>query len=363
MLTGRLSDAVEMCRRARDLHLSLTTPPAGFGPDTHQMARCFAMTYAGRLEEAEKFATAEYDRAVASGLAGSQRTIGWALAHILLTRGRVREAERLARESASLWGRQFPTMVRYVLITLAQALALRGRPEEARATLREIDNLGLPEGCAFAAELLRARAWSEVAGGDLAAARAYLEQAMETARASGEVVFEAAACHDLARLGRASTAAPRLLELAGEIEGDLAQICARHAQALAGNDAGRLEEVSVAFETIGADLLAAEAAADSALILRKNGEDRRATAAHRRSDFLATRCEGAKIPSLQAIAIRALITRGEREVALLAASGRSNKEIAEALFLSGATVQNYLHRVYEKLGISGRSELGAELDL
>jgi DNA-binding CsgD family transcriptional regulator len=362
-LTGRLSEAVEMCRQAREAHLALTSPPAGFGPDTHQMARCYALAFAGRLEEGEKFATSEYDRAVAAGLTGSQRTIGWPLAHILFTRGRVREAERLARESASLWGRQFPIMERYSLITLVQALATLGRADEARRTLAEIDSLGLPEPCVFTAELLRARAWTEVASGDLAAARAYLEQSMATARANGEVVFEMAACHDLARLGRAAMVAPRLLELADEVEGDLVPVYARHAQALAGNDARRLEEVSVAFEALGADLLAAESAADAAGVWRKNGEDRQATAAQRRSDFLAARCQGAKTPALQAITTRALITRGEREVALLAAAGRPNKEIAEALFLSTATVQNYLHRVYEKLGISGRSELGAALDL
>jgi DNA-binding CsgD family transcriptional regulator len=46
---------------------------------------------------------------------------------------------------------------------------------------------------------------------------------------------------------------------------------------------------------------------------------------------------------------------------VLAAGGRSNTEIAEQLFLSRRTVENRLHRVYEKLGISGRDELAEAL--
>ena len=50
------------------------------------------------------------------------------------------------------------------------------------------------------------------------------------------------------------------------------------------------------------------------------------------------------------------------ETAVLAANGRANKEIAEQLHLSPRTVENRLQRVYDKLGISGRGELGEVLD-
>ncbi len=51
----------------------------------------------------------------------------------------------------------------------------------------------------------------------------------------------------------------------------------------------------------------------------------------------------------------------ERESALLAAAGRSNKQIAEKLFVSVRTVENRLQHVYGKLGIPGRAALGEAL--
>ena len=58
----------------------------------------------------------------------------------------------------------------------------------------------------------------------------------------------------------------------------------------------------------------------------------------------------------------AALTRREREIARLAATGRTNRDIADALVVSLRTVENHLHRVYEKLGVSGREELAAALD-
>ena len=43
------------------------------------------------------------------------------------------------------------------------------------------------------------------------------------------------------------------------------------------------------------------------------------------------------------------------------ASGRSNREVAEALFLSPRTVEYHLSSVYRKLGVHGRSALAHRL--
>ena len=59
--------------------------------------------------------------------------------------------------------------------------------------------------------------------------------------------------------------------------------------------------------------------------------------------------------------MRARLTPAEREAAVLAAVGHSNKDIARTLILSVRTVENRLQHVYEKLGVSGRRELAAAL--
>jgi DNA-binding CsgD family transcriptional regulator len=51
------------------------------------------------------------------------------------------------------------------------------------------------------------------------------------------------------------------------------------------------------------------------------------------------------------------LTAQEREIALLAASGLTNKQIAERLFLSPRTVGGHLHRAFPKLGVVTRAAL------
>ena len=51
----------------------------------------------------------------------------------------------------------------------------------------------------------------------------------------------------------------------------------------------------------------------------------------------------------------------EREIARLAASGASNPEIAQAVFLSRKTVERHLSNVFAKLGVRNRTELAAGL--
>ena len=55
------------------------------------------------------------------------------------------------------------------------------------------------------------------------------------------------------------------------------------------------------------------------------------------------------------------LTETERRVAELAATGLSSRQIAERAFLAPKTVGNVLGRVYEKLGIHSRAELGARM--
>jgi len=53
----------------------------------------------------------------------------------------------------------------------------------------------------------------------------------------------------------------------------------------------------------------------------------------------------------------ASLTPQQRQIALLAAAGHTNKEIAARLFLSPRTVSTHLHQVFPKLGITSRAAL------
>lgn len=55
------------------------------------------------------------------------------------------------------------------------------------------------------------------------------------------------------------------------------------------------------------------------------------------------------------------LTATERRIAELAASGLTNRQVAERSFMSPKTVEANLVRVYRKLGISSRAELGAKM--
>jgi DNA-binding CsgD family transcriptional regulator len=55
------------------------------------------------------------------------------------------------------------------------------------------------------------------------------------------------------------------------------------------------------------------------------------------------------------------LTASERRVAELAAAGRSNPEIAQALFVTRKTVESHLRHVYLKLDVTGRGALAGVL--
>ena len=55
------------------------------------------------------------------------------------------------------------------------------------------------------------------------------------------------------------------------------------------------------------------------------------------------------------------LTPAERRVAALVAEGRTNREVAAALFLGERTVASHLTRIYAKLGVRSRTELALRL--
>ncbi|MGH8901006.1 MAG: LuxR C-terminal-related transcriptional regulator [Egibacteraceae bacterium] len=72
------------------------------------------------------------------------------------------------------------------------------------------------------------------------------------------------------------------------------------------------------------------------------------------------RATGARPPRTGRSGI-ATLTPSERRVAELAAAGDSNRDIAQALYVSAKTVEVHLTRVYRKLGITGRAGIAQAL--
>jgi len=114
---------------------------------------------------------------------------------------------------------------------------------------------------------------------------------------------------------------------------------------------------------------------DLGAALRRDGKRREAQNVLREALDLADRCGatpvakqarnellivGARPRRARLSGVEAL-TASERRIAELAADGLSNREIAQALFVSQPTVTTHLTHCYRKLGISSRRDLAGAL--
>ena len=235
-----------------------------------------------------------------------------------------------------------------------QASAQAGERESAQAAVDELAQTPLGHR-GFEHEVELGRAWAAAAMGELSRAREHARAAAELARERGQAAFQLRALHELRRLGEGSA---ELVALVTEVDGVFAETAAAHATAA---DAQALLAVAEAFAAQDALLVAAEAAHEAATAFRAEGREASARAAAAVAASWLERCEGARPPTLLAAPAVEELTSREREIALLAASGASSREIAERLVLSVRTVDNHLQRVYRKLGLSRREELGKVL--
>ncbi len=211
--------------------------------------------------------------------------------------------ERIAAAS-SLAVLPEPSLFRY-LPDAVEALVGLGRLDEAAGLLDPFEAQGVTLGRSWAiAAAARCRGLLAAARGDLAAAGAALETGVVKSRQL-PYPFELA----------------RSLLVKGEVH-------RRAQQKRAARDA--LAEALDGFERLGAPLWAEKARAE----LGRIGLRPRASV-----DLTAT----------------------EQRVAELAATGLTNREIARSAFLSHKSVEGVLGRVYTKLGIRSRAELGTRM--
>jgi DNA-binding CsgD family transcriptional regulator len=151
----------------------------------------------------------------------------------------------------------------------------------------------------------------------------------------------------------------------------------RVAGLIQGGDQGvaLLQEAVEVLTDSPAKLEHAKARADLGAALRR-GNHRAAAREHlRRAVELATICGAAPLaaraetellatgarPRRIALSGVESLTPSERRVAELAAEGPTNREIAQALFVTSKTVEVHLSSAYRKLGINSRSQLSAAL--
>ena len=362
-LQGRLGDALLAADRGLAAHKTEGATLLMWHPSFTLMGAVRARIWAGELTEAEAIAMTAYEEALGQESVEAQGYYSSVIAQGRLVRGDVTAALRWAQQGVTIARGLSRFYFARAAQQLIEAWALAGEPDEAAGVLAELEATTEELFKWEAAEVERARGWIAVARNEMAEARQLLAQSAAIAARSGDHVLESAALHDLARFGRAADVTHRLAELGAIIEGPLAPVRAAHAAALAENDPLRLEEAAAAFETNGVILFAAEAMAEAAVAWRRTGAPRKAVAAEQRASGLAARCEGARTPGLMTtIATRAVLSARELEIARLAASGIANKDIAARLCLSVHTIENRLHTVYEKLGVSGRAGLRRSLD-
>lgn len=355
--TGRIADALDAAALGHRVQLALEEPMDWY-PCMHRFYEAEAHAHAGRFERAEEIGRIEYRAAVDHQAIEAQALFCWQRAKTVTECGNPHRAIRLLLTAISIY-RQLgrPQFVQFCNYYLAMAQALAGAPLEGKKYLQDLDNSGLPSTWFMGVDPIHSSGWVHALSGDLRRAHADFERAVAEGSRIGDRVGAIAAAHSLARTGAPRRARELGAPLSRTIEGDLVGARLAHIHALDVADPEELGEVSERFERMGATLLAAEAAADAAPIWQKRSDRRRATACRLRANVLAGKCENPVTLSLSSADWSSKLTVAEKETALLAAAGRSNKAIATQLSISVRTVENRLQGVYVKLGIHGRHEL------
>ncbi|MEO5577107.1 MAG: LuxR C-terminal-related transcriptional regulator [Gaiellaceae bacterium] len=315
---------------------------------------------------------------------------GFWLAQSLHDQGSVKEAERIAGEAQELAARVGDvSRVRAHVRRVADAVALtRGRREEGLAGLAaDAEAESDPHyriGSRQAAAQFLARADGREAATEIVS---LLELARADAAASGcprcSNELQLATVEALARIGRVGEAEAELAQVRPSASADpLPALWRLQADALLevarGSDGAvrLLEEAQAAAAGIGRGLDELWLGIDLGRALA--GIDRRRGAAELRAvaagadELGAVTLREVAEQELRRLGVRTWrrgrsrvedgsLSEREREIAELVATGASNPEIAQALFLSRKTVERHVSNVLAKHGVRNRAELAALL--
>jgi DNA-binding CsgD family transcriptional regulator len=297
----------------------------------------------GALADAEADLRLSIEAYESNGLASGLPTPFAYLADTLMERGDLEGAARaLARVAA---GEASPATVHLISFRTSRARLriLQGRTREGLAELVEL-------GARFEAIGGRNPAvysWRSPA----ALALLELGEHVEARRLAAEEV-------ELARDWGAPRALGKALRTAGLVEGGEAGLTLLREAGEVLEDSPALLERARALTGLGAALRRANRRAEAREPLRLGLELARHCGAdplaeHAHTELLAT---GARPRRLVLTGLEAL-TPSERRVATMAAEGLTNREIAQALFVTPSTVEAHLSSVYRKLGVNARSQL------
>ncbi len=298
---------------------------------------------------------------------------------LAINEGRPGEAEVDARANAA--GGIPPIMVPVNASFRVRALTEQGKLEEAKAELVAGGIENSPGG----PTVLRWIPWGQAvlyeALGDLEAVRAAiapLEEDDRSGRSMKALSWRALLARAISRKGYSEEAdqlASDHLAWAEWWDRPAALGIAQRAHALAGPIEQRTERMEAAVATLAGSALKTEEAkarTELGISLLRAGQKNAGKAELDAGFELASGC-GARLTAevaaneleVAGAAPKRLafdeLTASERRVAQFAADGRTNREIAEELFVTPKTVENHLTRVYSKLGVNSRRDLATAL--
>lgn len=181
----------------------------------------------------------------------------------------------------------------------------------------------------------------------------------DAARDSGSAMLELNALALALELDDSSVA-QRVAQVAAGVEGPWAAGIAHYADAVHRKDGHALAQAGEALSQAGILGFAQLALTKSAVMLGDTGAHKEALKVRKGLRKLAASLgPGGKGGDTAA---EQPLTKRERQVAILAASGMTDREIADQLTLALRTVEGHLYRTYSKLGISGRDDLADALE-